>query len=395
MIDIVSKKPTEVKTFIRSSRVKKILGLNEDVNLRGILARGGFRVMGETADKLDVTVPSFRNDIHSEVDLIEEVAVHYPDGGYNRILSDSDIGLRLAQKPKEDVVENVVKEVLRSMGYFEVLTSSFCNDYAYMNPAVFSYWSNTPSDIIFLKNPMGVTDKILRKSLMQGLVDVIKRNERYKKELNNIFEISKVYYITNGMPQEKTVLGIVSRDGISSLKGAIKELFNNIAVTAVLAPKNCSFTKEGSSLSISVGKDNIGYVGIDDSHKSIRGLVPEDIVVCEIDFEKLVGYSTFNNTYKGFSRLPSIRRDLAIVLDEVVTWERLESCVRKSAPDFLESIEFFDIYRGNQIPKGKKSIAFSLSFRLPDKTLTNEEVDVVINRIVENIKKDVNGYLRQ
>lgn len=415
VIDVASMKPKVIKTFVRPNRLERILGIEVPRSkITSILKSAGFEITSNKNTRIDVRVPSTRSDIKAEIDVIEEIARIY---GYDKIPSNADLGLNLVKgvdfeltdeniaKLKNRVTpdlamskfkstEVIVKSTLCGGVFLEVLTYSFIeNKFA----EDFSYWSGEPS--IALKDPNGKIDKLMRKSLLPSLVNVIRTNEGYKEEVGRIFEITKVYYRISGKPCEKWCLGLATSEGLLSLKGILDVLLSKMGVEeksqVSFEPNQYPFFKEQKSIAIRIKDKEIGYLGelLDEIRDKYE--IRQNLALCELDFEALAECAIFEKRYKQIPRFPPVQRDIAIVVDERITWNNIKKCIRDIAPPFLEDISFFDIYKGKNIPDGKKSIAFSLTFRLENRTLTSEEVDKAQENIIISLEKGLGAKLRQ
>ena len=142
---------------------------------------------------------------------------------------------------------------------------------------------------------------------------------------------------------------------------------------------------------IQLGNATVGYMGESSKNSELR----TSPCVAELDMELLVEKSNFAKKYQTMSPYPSISRDLAIIVDEAVTWVSIEGCISNTKASFLKEIKFFDVFRGKQVPQGKKSIAFNLCFQAQDRTLKSEEVDVVQQVILETLHKFLSAELRK
>ena len=276
-------------------------------------------------------------------------------------------------------------------------------------------------NLVGLSAPDGTTDRFLRNNLVKGLLEAFNINENYlhseAQKTIRLFEVSKTYHKAGGSTKEGFSLGILDNAGFYSLKGTIEGLFSvlglkdNVAFSAqasVAAPADVK-----NIVGIKLDNNPIGYLGTienapSDIYWSGREHAPigaahreadATIGVGDMDFEALISRADLTSQYKPFIRLPAVTRDIAVVVSENVTWAQIETISRQaltaSAQDIpLEKIEFFDIYRGKQIPVGHKSIAFSLTFRHPTRTLASQAVDSVVKTVVDALAKDLKATLR-
>ncbi|MDI6787987.1 MAG: phenylalanine--tRNA ligase subunit beta [Planctomycetota bacterium] len=395
----------EKRISLRLERISRVLGITIPLpEIKRILRGLGFGLLsgGKT---LRVVVPSFRQDVSGEIDIIEELARVW---GYERIPTEAPcIPLRVAQEDKQGEVMNIARKTLVESGYNEVLTNSFWDKSNIMEP----------QNLIGLLDPESTTDRFLRNNLSRGLLETFNLNENYlhsePQNIIKLFEISKTYHKDN---KEYLTLGVLDNTGFYSLKGTIRDLFNALGLTECISYRFATLTTSGDSsqtlmkilqdkMSYPSGIKNIMVININDIAAGYLGVVSEQIALSEIDFEAIIQYANLSKQYMPFIRLPAIKRDIAIVVPEKTRWDEIEKvckeAVSSSTTDFteskdvpLESLEFFDLYRGKQVPEGHKSIAFSLTFRHPEKTLSGEAVDEVIKKVVSALEQNIHASLR-
>jgi len=384
----------EVSVVLRMSRLGSLLGLNIDKEtVKGILERLQFTIKpeGETEDNLTVEVPSFRGDIYREVDLIEEVArIH----GYDKIPVESNIGVKLTQDNRFDIVTEKTKNIISGLGFNEVITDSIVGE---LHERHGNIWTNDRG--IKIMNPIRQDEDLLRKALVHNLLRVKKHNQNYGVEKTNIYELSKIYLPQkdNGMPEEKECLCILGEEGFLSLKGVIDTILSQLNVVQKLETMRYDFGlfSPEKSAELRLGGKLLGYIG-ELSREVINDYdFRSKPCVAELDYNILIDNTNLESSYRKIPSLPMVNRDLAVVSDETVTWADIKGCIESLNIDYVHGIEFFDVYRGKQIEKGKKSIAFRLIFRADNRTLKSEEVDKLQEEILENLNQPVPQTLRK
>jgi len=272
------------------------------------------------------------------------------------------------------------------------LTNSFTES-KYLDD--FPLWSKEKG--LGLLNTDGVEDKFLRKSIIPELLHIQKTNQGFSDagDKLKVFEISKNYSAINGQPAEKIHLALLDTNGFYSLKGTLSAILERLKVNdMVFTPENIPCFTPFQSVAIKVKDNVIGWMGEVNCALIDKYELRNKSVVAELDFEKLAEIAVMNKVAKGFSRFPAIKRDLAMIFDIKTEWKDIQSVVYRDIPDFLETLEFFDLYKGKNIPEGKKSLAFSLVFRSQEKTLTNEEVDKVVEAVIQRLTKQFGASLR-
>ena len=379
------------KVMLRPERISRILGISIPApEIKRILVGLGVKIVSSKPKALSLLIPSFRPDLNLEIDVIEELA---RIRGYDKIpVTPPCIGLKVAQSDKIYDVTRIARSHLVESGYNESMTNSFW-DKGLVSPAEINR-------LVGLSAPDGTTDRFLRNNLIKGLLEVFNLNENYlhSETQKNIrlFEISKTYHRFGDSTKEGFSLGIIDNAGFYSLKGALTGLFSVLGLNGKVA-----FAAQASVV-VPAGLENIVGINLDNNPIGYLGTMQQGettIGVLELDFEALISRADLTRQYKSFIRLPAVTRDIAVVVPESITWAQIESISRQvlipSVQDIpLEKIEFFDIYRGKQVPAGHKSIAFSLTFRHPTRTLASQAVDSVVKTVVDALAKDLKATLR-
>lgn len=388
----------ERKIILRVERACETIGVWIDKQeIKRILKGLGFVPVREWKGQIEFKVPVFRNDINLEIDLVEEIARIY---GYDHIPTVPPlVNLKVQKKNKIDQVNEAVRYTLTGLGYFEAMTSSFAEERYHYD---FPFWSK--EKVIGLLDPEGKEDRFLRNNLASALLLVNKTNEGYASAQSErearirLFEIAKVYYRVGDKIKERFSLGLLDNHGFYALKGVLTRLWGrlNLLDRVRFVPEIMPFFAAGHATRIMLGDKEIGYLGelIPTQGVGEKYDIRKKIAIAEIDFESLVETADLKRQFQDFSRLPGIRRDLAIIVDEKTIWSEIESIIRKNGGEYLKAIEFFDQYRGKQVPAGKKSLAFSLLFQTRERTLTHPEIDAMVQKAVESLKTSFQAELR-
>jgi len=384
-------KGNKVSVSLKMSRLNSLLGLQIDKDAaKGILEHLQFEMHSETEDGFSVDVPSFRGDVYREVDLIEEIArIH----GYDKIPVKNSIGVKLSQDNRFDRITEKAKNVISGLGFNEVVTDSIVGDSQDRHGAI---WSETGS--LKILNPIRQDENLLRKALVHNLLRVKKHNQNYGVEKTDIYELSKVYLPKEDdqLPEEKECLCILGEEGYLALKGAIEAILSHLNIADNLESTHFDFGLFSSekSAELRLGDSVLGFIG----ELSREVISDYDFrskpCVAELDFNVLIDKTSLEGSYKKIPSLPIVSRDFAVVSNEKVTWAEIKGCIESLKIDYVDDIEFFDVYRGKQIEKGRKSIAFRVIFRADDKTLKSEEVDVLQEKILTNLNNSLGVSLR-
>lgn len=399
VIDIGTKGIKKSVISLEMPRLNAVLGTQIDAaTTKDILSRLGFEVKAAGKEKLSVTVPTFRGDVAREVDLIEEVArIH----GYNNVPTDTRLSIQVIPHSRYEQVVERTRDLLVGWGLTEVITYSIVQDTPHQK---FRTFSNTQA--LTIRNPIRRGEDRLRQTLMGNFLEVKKHNQDHGVPRVKIFEISRVYLPTKSpekLPEEKTSLcllweeeGVGPEEAFYALKGVVEGLFSTFGLRGVLRWQGYNSESFNGKRSCKVELEGrlIGVLG-----ETKREIVEEyDLnsppVMAEVDFDFIVERADLTTAFEKPPLYPPIVRDMAIVVDEQVGWADVERCVKDSGTEFLEAVEFFDLYRGKQVPAGKKSMAFRLYFRAPDRTLRSEEADEMQKLLTERLGKELGAVLR-
>lgn len=387
---------------LRWSQVQRILGIDIPLELgTKYLAGLGVEIQSTSGGKVTALPPSFRRDITREIDLVEEVGrIH----GYESVAEDAVIPLAIASRSHAEEVTDVVRDTLCATGYFEAVTFSFTDQ-----KTVESVRPWTEEQPLALQHSSRKHENRLRQSLLPSLLHAVALNEARGNTDVQLYEIAQIYLPQSGsvLPDEPLAVGIVSTAGMRSgapkdqvlreLRGHVEGLLSRLRITAELIPVDIPGLANGRSAEIRVASQKVGVLGYASAAvlESLDHKV--DVAVAELLLRPLAAQANLFAHVQPIPDQPASERDLAIVLDESVRWEALEEIVRATAPTQeiqLEALEFVDLYRGKQVPAGKKSIAFRLTYRASRRTLTREEVDVRQQAVIDAIGSKLGGVLR-
>ncbi len=385
-IQITSGRHETKKITLRMERLHKILGteIKRDLAL-GILKKLSFKILNDNENFIDVEVPGFRGDIYREIDLVEEVARIY---GYDKIPTRTSISVRGNTKNKDEIVEDTIRQFLIGLGFYEVKTFSIVDASPLQSV---NLWSDRAG--IDIVNPLRQEESRLRTSLLPSLISAKLYNLNHGTEQIKIFEIAKVYLAGNKLPQEKNCLSLLVDADFLTVKGIFEALLRNLGI--VLQCEWISFNesrlfRDGRAARIQMDGNPVGYCGEVSQALGFRTVS----CLAEVDIDLLVGKSNFTKKYQDLPQYPAVSRDLALLVSEEVPWSSIKKCIEDTKIYFLKEMKFFDVYRGKQIPAGKKSVAFNLCFQAIDRTLTGEEVDNAQQIIVDTLHRTLDAELR-
>jgi phenylalanyl-tRNA synthetase beta chain len=355
-------------------------------------------------DRLRVTVPSFRPDLEREIDIIEEVGRL---AGFDRLPTTLPPGVSGSLEP-DQAAERRLRRTLAGFGLSEAWTSSF-------GSPVELDMLGLPDDhparrMVELANPTADYDPVLRTSLLPGLLRSVARNAAQHAESIALFELARIYEPTHKpLPQETLVLGAVfagargakdwRRDpGVWDFFGAKGVLQSALAAMEIepaefASLKGMPFHRTRAS-SISIRGTRLGAIG--ELHPNVceRFDVPEGAVAFEVAVAGLLAAAPGRAKVEELSRFPAVYMDLAVVVNEGVAAGKVEEVVRGAGAPDVTSVRLFDVYTGDQVPEGKKSLAFALELRSHERTLSDEDAEAVRDRILRALEERTGATLR-
>jgi phenylalanyl-tRNA synthetase beta chain len=398
--DIIDVYPNPLRPHyveVSAGRINKLLGVEIPApRMREMLERLEMKVEEEKGS-LRITVPTFRQDLRLDYDIAEEVARLY---GYNNIpktvMSGSWV---LGTKTRKERVTDIVREVLCGCGLYEIST------YSFESPAVFDR-INLPEGhplrkTVTIQNPLGEEYSIMRTTLLPAMLNVISLNYNRGAEEAGFYEIAPRFLPREiplkELPEERLTiaLGLYGNEDFFTLKGRVEALLKELNITGYefQRAKDPSY-HPGRTAEILINGEVLGLIG--EVHPDVLESydIGTRVYAGELDFGLLMEKADATVSYSPLPRYPSVNRDMALLVDMDVPAGTIERVIREAGGDLVEDIRLFDIYTGTQIPEGKKSVAYSLTLRSSEKTLTEQEASEVLERILEQLHKQTGAIRR-
>lgn len=408
IIDEYPEKQEKKQVSLRFSRTNKLLGIEvPEEKQQAILSRLGFDVgfnIGSSADSAcDVLVPTWRHDVSHETDLIEEVARHF---GYDKIPMTMP-PVRQADRifaPAEKHVR-AVRRFLAAQGLTEAVNWSF-GSADHENKSGMTVYTN---DMVMLQNPLSENYAGMRTTLLPSLYATAAYNHKRGAHGTALFEIGPVYHAkaNEELPEEPLHLGIVlsgitpsnwrqpERDvDFYDIKGFLEALFRFLGRDVTLDETNCTAFQEGQRALIKLGKRLVGYTGKMPPTVSKAYDLPDSVYALEINLGMLAARPMPPAQFEDIPQFPASLRDLAVVVDTALPAAALISTIKNAGGPLLKKTDVFDVYSGKPLPENKKSIAFSLAFQSPERTLTDKDTQKAIDRIVRKLQQQHGAELR-
>ena len=396
--------PREGKRFTaRLSGINRILGIEvpADEVLR-ILKNLSFEVERD-GDLLQVTAPRYRDDIEvGEPDLAEEVIREY---GYEHVIPTflKSATVTSGGKTPEQQRQERVKHILCAEGYHEVCTLSFFSD---ADLDAMKIPENAPErNVLRIRNPISANLSIMRPLLAPSLMMIVVENLKKGNQDGRIFELSRVYLPAEdgGRPQEKLHLGFAAfgdEEDFFTVKGSVEALSDALGVRFDLErEQEVPYLHPGIAARVLCEGEVIGSFGKLANEVTAELKLHKDskanhkIFLGEIDYEKMMSHVARSFRYHPISAFPPVIRDLALTVTEETACGDLIREIAKACPR-VSDVELFDLYRGEQVGEGKKSMAFKIRFEPDSQPLSGEEVDRFIKKILGNLKFKLGAEIR-
>ena len=395
-VDVFPDPPKPLVRELDVDRVNWILGTDIDGDtMRKILSDLGFQLDGNT-----VTVPSWRLDIdpkYTQNDFAEEVARIY---GFNNIPSTmmADSGTKSGGYTPEQAAERRLGETCRANGYDSIITYSF---YSPAGWDMIRLPANDPRrDAIRILNPLGEDTSCMRTTTLPSVLEVLARNWNFRNKAVRIYEFAKVYKKRpDGMADEPKILTLGAYGGgmdFYTLKGTVEELCDTLRISGVeyVPVRDDPSYHPGRCAAVYAGGEYLGRFGQVHPLVAKNYGVSEELYAAELDFPAMFAHRTTELYYAPLPRYPAVMRDISLVCDDALTAGELEKCIRRAGGEYLESVEVFDVYKGANIPEGKKSVSFALALRAGDQTLTDDHADEAVAAILGALAREYGAVMR-
>ncbi len=405
-IDVYPKKISPKKISLRVKRVNSILGTEisskEIKNLLEVI-----EIQTEKGKKqytFVCTVPTFRPDIEQEIDLIEEIARHY---GYDNI-DDQTTGEVVFNKPEKSEQRcGEIRNWFESNGFNEIMTNSLIDA---------TVASLCGSDTIKVKNPLSVELQVLRPSLLPTMLQSIAHNFNHGATRLQLFEIGTIFSTISGKVRssyvdgyfEQNTLGIClsgeayplswhtksRKVDIYDVKGIVESLFGKLGLDNIhLICYDALSSLTESTIGVEINNTYVGFIGKCKRELLEKFKIEHDVFYAELNLDAVLKFDV-KRTFKEFSKFPTVVRDVAFLVRKDIPVGDIETVIRTSGSPLVTAVTLFDIFEGKSIGEGNKSVAFSLSINSFEKTLTDDEIEKIINKIVHSVTSTFGATLR-
>ncbi len=405
VVDVYPLKVPNKKIHLRITRAEKLLGIELDnEKVEETFNKLELSIEKNNNRTYEVSIPSFRVDITEEIDLIEEIARFY---GYHNIPSTLPPLKEMDIKDSDRIkIRAFIRSLLCDSGYTEAINYSFVD---YHKNLLFD--EREKRDLIHLKNPIADNMKVMRTSLLPGLMENIVNNRNYGTTDIRLFEIGKCFFPTSAesLPTEKEALVIVAsgyrgkklwkddyrQTDFFDLKGVIEFLFKRLKCEGIkFENKVIKYLHLGQSASIIFDEKEIGALGLLHPKLAQYFNIKDAVYIAHIFVDILLDRKLEKAKYQERPKYPGIRRDISFIIEESLPFSDIKNLIDTLSEEIIFDVNITDTYKGAHLPEGKKSLSISIYYQSPDRTLKTEEVTQVHEKIINLLKSNLKAELR-
>jgi phenylalanyl-tRNA synthetase beta chain len=403
LIDEYPNKIEDSQVFLSFDKTYKLIGQEiPKETIKSILSALEIKVNNITETGLGLTIPAYRNDVQREVDVIEEILRVY---GYNNIGITNKLNASISNTSKFEnhKIENIVANQLVGQGFYEIMTNSLTTDkYNSISEQL------DPDNNVKILNPLSTDLSIMRQSLIFSGLETLAFNINRQQSDLKLFEFGKTYHdfddqkeefnhlsiLTTGNKTEKRWNSKKTEVGYFYLKGLVTGIFDRLGIKKFKSlPLSNDIFSEGQRLS--VGKHSLVEFGSLKTNALNNFGISQNVFCANFNWNNLLKVINQNTIkFKDISKYPEVKRDLSLLIDEDITFEKLYKLAKQSENNYLKDINLFDVYRGDKLENGKKS--YSISFTLQDnkQTLKDSQIDKIMSKIQKRFESELGAELR-
>lgn len=389
MVDVYTTKKEPVRVKFEPEKINALLGTK--ISREQMLEYFKPLELAYDAATDEIVAPTFRHDIFRTADLAEEVARFF---GYDNIPTTLPKGEATTGKlPFYLRIEELARDIAEYCGFSQGMT------YSFESPKVFDKLllpADSPSrNAVKISNPLGEDFSIMRTISLNGMLTSLAFNYNHRNKNVRLYELGNIYLpkalpLTE-LPEERMqfTLGMYGEGDFFVMKGVVEEFFEKAGLHGVVNydPKaGKPFLHPGRQANIIYNGEILGYLG--EVHPEVADTygIGEKAYVAVLDMPKIVENASFDRKFEGIARFPAVTRDISMVVKKDILAGQIEAMIRQRGGKHLESLKLFDIYEGEQIKKGFKSMAYSLVFRAKDKTMTEDEITASMKKIYNGLE---------
>ena len=402
IIDVYPKNVEDFSVFLNFNKVTKIIGqeISKDI-IKKILVSLDIKVNSVSDSGLGLTIPAYRVDVQREIDVIEEILRVY---GYNNIKFSNKVNATVANSPRtEDYkIQNVVATQLNSQGFHEIMANSLTTaDYIQLSEMLKEEHNVT------MLNPLSSDLATMRQSLLFSGLEAISYNINRKNTDLKLFEFGKTYhnypsgyeekkhltlFLTGNRNQETWTTSQKPTD-FFLFKGYVNAVLERLGIQKTQnQPLTSDVFSEG--IAVSLGKDTIVEIGVVKKSIVKHFGIKQEVFYADFNWAAILKLISNKIKFTEIPKYPEVRRDIALLIDQTITYESIYTIAKQTEKSLLKNIDLFDVYEGQNLPEGKKSYALSFSIQDSSKTLTDEQIDKIMNKLQKNFETELGAVLR-
>jgi phenylalanyl-tRNA synthetase beta chain len=397
--DIYPIKSQPFKVEVNYGNINRLIGQGiPSDEIKSIILALGITVASETPEGLSLLVPAYKVDVTRECDITEEVLRIY---GYNNIAIPTKVNASLAYtaKPNKENVQNVIADMLTANGFLEIWCNSLTK----------SAYSKNPGEAVEILNPLSSDLNVMRQSLLQPALESVAYNQNRKNADLKCYEFGKTYHHINGQYVERPRLLILisgakqteqwnhstATSSFYNLKAAVDSVISRLGLanfqSEEIKDENFAYGLKyfrGDKTLVSFGSATLAdrkQAGVD-----------KEVFYADFDWSMLLDAVRKNKIVnKEVPKYPAVRRDLSMLVDQQVTFEELKGIAFKTEKKFVKQVQVFDVYEGDKLPAGKKSYAINFTLQDEEQTLTDKQIDAIMQKIIANLAQMAKAEIRK
>jgi phenylalanyl-tRNA synthetase beta chain len=403
IVDIYPKKIEDFPVFLNFDKTTKLIGQElPKETIKKILASLDIKVNSVTDKGLGLIIPSYRVDVQREVDVIEEILRVY---GYNNIDFTKKLNATVANSARtEDYkIQNIIATQLNSLGFHEMIANSLTSpDYVKLSEMLKEEYN------VMMLNPLSNDLSAMRQSLLFSGLEAVSYNINRRNGDLKLFEFGKTYHkLPSGYYEPKHLTLFVTGNRNSEswtttekpsdfflFKGFVDSVLNRLGICKIQnKPVASDVFAEG--IAVACGNDILLEFGTIKKSILKHFDIKQEVLFADFNWNLILKLISNKIKFTDIPKYPEVRRDLALLVDNSVTFDTIYDIARQTEKSLLKDINLFDVYQGKNLPEGKKSYAVSFTLQDNTKTLTDEQIDKIMNKLQKNLENEVGASLRQ
>ncbi|QDO95348.1 phenylalanine--tRNA ligase subunit beta [Formosa sediminum] len=403
IFDSYSNKIEDFQVRLSFDNAKRLIGeeIPKDI-IKRILMSLDIKINNVTETGLGLTIPAYRNDVQREADVIEEILRVY---GYNNVKTSEKLQASISNSSRfeDHKLQNIIGTQLAAQGFFEIMANSLTSpDYVALSEQLKAEHN------ISMLNPLSNDLSVLRQSLLFSGLEAVSHNINRRRPHLKFFEFGKTYHQYNENREEFKHLSLFVTGNKTSetwnspaqktdffyIKGVISTVLERLGLSKYkTAPISNDIFSEG--LEFGLGKTKLVTFGLIKSSILKHFDISQQVLFADFNWDAIIDFAKHNKTkYSEIAKHPEVRRDFALLLDDQVTFEDIFTIAKQTEKQLLKEVNLFDVYQGNNLPKGKKSYAVSFILQDEQKTLTDKQIDKIMSKLQSNFEQKLGAELR-